>query len=606
MAHEMLFDLFLTIGLLSSSPGIVMPAEDSLHAVTVTADRGVVVSRTDTLSLTDKFFISDLLHQSPSLYIGDNGGLAGLKTVSLRGMGSAHTSIYVDGVRVGNVQSGQNDLGMLGMENFASAVVDYAQNSLSFNTIRPEFGKHPVSVRAGFLTGSFGTYMPTLRTDFRLSRQISLSANVAGVLSKGYFPYADNSIRLNNDLKQVRAGLDLFGIVNRGDFHVKAYMNSSDRGTPGSVQWPSDDRQNDMNIFLQGVFRKSFSSLYKMNISAKAAYDDIAYSSQWGDSRYAQTEFQLNSSHNFRIRKWWNLSLAADLCWNGLNSTEYEASRLSVLAAMASSFRTKKLTADLTLEYSGAFDMGAASRSSLSPALNLRFNAFDGFDLVAFARRAYRVPNFNELYYVGYGNPELAPEDAYLTDVGMVYNKSISESWALKAQVDAFYNILNNKIISSPSEEDPNIWRPYNIGRVRSVGTDAVAGVEWKRGAWSCGSDIRYSWQSAVDVTPDSYAYGQSVPYVAKHTVVLSACVQWKGFMLSPQWHLRAGRSDGYGRLPDWDALDLTISKSFVMGQSGVLSCRLSVRNVYDSRYELVSGYPMPGRNVIGGLEYRF
>ena len=76
--------------------GTDVPVTDSLHAVTVTADRGVVVSRTDTLSVSDRFSISDVINSNPSLHLGDNGGYAGLKTVSLRGMGSAHTSVYID------------------------------------------------------------------------------------------------------------------------------------------------------------------------------------------------------------------------------------------------------------------------------------------------------------------------------------------------------------------------------------------------------------------------------------------------------------------------------------------------------------------------------
>lgn len=77
--------------------------------------------------------------------LGDNGGLAGLKTVSLRGMGSPHTAVYIDGVKVGNVQSGQGDMGMLDIENFSSVVVDYAQNCVSFNTARPMFGQGSVA-----------------------------------------------------------------------------------------------------------------------------------------------------------------------------------------------------------------------------------------------------------------------------------------------------------------------------------------------------------------------------------------------------------------------------------------------------------------------------
>lgn len=81
----MLNSILIAVGLLSA--GLPEHVTDSLQPVTVTADKGVVVSRTDTLAVRNSFSISEILHQSPGLVIGDYGGFAGLKTVSLRGWG---------------------------------------------------------------------------------------------------------------------------------------------------------------------------------------------------------------------------------------------------------------------------------------------------------------------------------------------------------------------------------------------------------------------------------------------------------------------------------------------------------------------------------------
>lgn len=604
----MLLSLILSAGLLSagSPTGTEFPVTDSLTAVTVT-DKRTVVSRTDTLTLNNSFSISDVLQQSPGLIVGDNGGAAGLKTVSLRGLGSAHTSIYIDGVRVGNVQSGQNDLGMLGIENYSSAVVDYAQNSISFYTERPTFRQLPVSVSAGLNAGSFGTWQPRLRADFRLTDRLAMSVNGSGVFSKGDFPYsADTLRRANNDLQQMRAGVDLFGALDGGDFHVKAYYNDTERGTPGSMYYPSTDRQKDRNAFLQGLLHKRFSPLYTLRLSAKGSYDDIAYTSSWGDSRYGQTELQLNTLHHFQIFRWWKLSLAADVQWDQLRSTNYNASRTTAFGSLMSSFRFSRFSADIALEYLGAFDRNGLSRNAFSPSLDLKYTITKGLDITAFARRAYRVPTFNELYYVGYGNPELRPEDAWLSDIGLDFSRSLSRGWRVDARLAGFCNYLKDKIVSAPTEEDPNIWLPYNIGRVRSAGIDLMAGTDYVSGDWKLSFHARYSWQSAVDVTPGSYAYGNAVPYVAKHTVVLNGNISWKGWGLNPVWQMRSGRSDGYGELPDWNTLDLTLGKSFCLGKGGDIAVKLSVRNLFDHRYETVSGYPMPGRSFMAGLEYKF
>lgn len=600
--------ILIAAGLLMAglSEGFEQPVADTLHSVTVTADKGVVVSRKDTLSASNSFSISDILLQSPGLNIGDNGGYAGLKTVSLRGLGSAHTSVYIDGVRVGNVQSGQNDLGMIDAGNVGEVILDYAQNSISFNTARPVFGASPAAGKVRFSAGSFGTYLPSARMDFRLSDKISLSANASGVFSEGDFRYGDGQIRTNNDIRQVKSGLDLFGLTDGGDWHLKAYFNWAERGTPGSVSWPSDDRQRDRNAFVQGRMTNRFSGIYTLNLSFKGAYDDIFYTSTYGDSRYGQTEIQINSSHSFQLKRWWKLSVAADVHWDGLASDNYDARRLSVFTALASSFVTGRFAADVAVEYNGAFDVGALSRNAVSPSVDLKYTISRGLDLTAFARRAYRVPVFNELYYVGYGNPDLKPEDAWMTDLGLDFNREAGSGWIVNARLDGFCNWLTDKITSAPTEEDPNIWRPYNIGKVLSCGADVMAGVTYKQGDWCWRGDFQYTFQSATDRTPDSHTFGLQIPYHARNIVVVILGASWKGWSLAPVWHWRGGRTDGSGSLPDWNTLDIGLSKAFSLRSRRELVLNVAARNVADCRYETVSGYPMPGRSFAAGAEYRF
>ena len=606
-AKTMLSSILFSAGLLLSAlpSGYNEPVLDTLQAVVITADKGVTVSRMDTLSLGNLHSVSDALLLTSGFHVGDNGGLAGLKSLSLRGMGAAHTAVYLDGLRMGNVQSGQNDLGMIGLESLSCVIVDYAQNSVYFNTARPRFTSSPVKGFASISAGSFGTWLPSTKFDFRLSENLALSAYGSGVFSKGNFSYGDGLVRENNDVSQYRAGLDLYGIIDGGDYHVKAYYNDSERGTPGTISWPSDDRQRDRNALVQSVFRKNISALYSLCLSGKASYDDIFYSSAWGDSRYGQTEFQLNTVHEFHINKSWEVSATANIQWDGLKSTSYSASRVTAFSALATSYHYERFWFDASLEYSGAFDSDALSRNALSPSASLRFNIIEGLDISAFARRAYRIPTFNELYYVGYGNPELNPEDAWLTNLGLDFNKTIGGKWIFKAQLDGFYNILTNKITSAPTVEDPNIWMPYNIGEVRSSGIDAVLG-------FTCQDDVKYAfnakytYQSAIDKTPDSYTYGQQIPYIARNVLIIDANVSWRSWEVNPLWNLRSGRTDGSGEMSDWNTVDLILSKSFFIRKAGTLQLVFKARNLADSRYETVSGYPMPGRNFIGGITYRF
>lgn len=589
----MLLHILLAAALAAQTP-------DTLACASLTAERGITVSRNDTLKIENGRTVTDVLLQSPGLVVADYGGLAGLKSVNLRGLGSPCTSVTIDGIKVGNVQSGQMDLSNLGLENYGAATVDYAQNSVNFSTVKPVFGENPVAGRIRMNTGSFGTYVPSARLDFRLSERLSASANAAFASSRGDFSCGDGINRANNDAKQLRGGIDLFGLADKGDWSVKAWCGSSERGTPGSLDWPSSDRQKDSNALLQGILRKHFSPRYSLVASTKASYDDVLYSSEWGDSRYGQTELQLNTAHMFHVTRALDLSATAELCWDGLESTSYDARRLSVSAAAGAALKLERLKAEATLELLDVWDSGASaesygSRRALSPALSLRYRLCKSLDLSGFARRSWRTPTFNELYYPGYGNPALHPEDALLADLGFDWRRAVGDCWNLKAKLDGFCARLEDKIVSAPSPDDPSLWLPYNIAEVRSAGFDAVAGASYSSEPWRAAFDARYSLQAA-----------SAVPYLSKHTVVCTADAACKTWSLRLGWNWRGGRRDAAGPMPSWNALDLSLAKTFRLRGSGTLALQATVRNLGDCRYQLVSGYPLPGRNAMFGLEYKF
>ncbi len=596
------------LSLVSLVAGLSAPeTTDTIQPVTVVADRGVVVSRVDTAIVSNAIDVTEIMEQIPGLQISDGGGMAGLKTVNLRGMGASSTAIYLDGVRVGNLQSGQTDLGMLDMCNLASATVDYAQNSVSFTTARPVFAPGSrFAGKAGFTGGSFATFEPYGRFDLKLSPGVCMSASASGVISRGDFPYGDGLRRDNNDIRQIRTGLDFWGLVGGGDWHAKVYYNGAQRGAPGSVDWPCEDRQKDRNVLAQGLLRKGFSRLYSLSLSAKASYDDMFYSSSWSDDRYRQTEFQLNSSHKFSVSRWCDLSAAVDIQWDDLVSTACDASRFSLTAVSSAAFRPGRFSADVAVEYFGAFDRGGKVRNCISPSLDIGFSVTESLGITAFGRRAYRVPTFNELYYVGFGNPDLKPEDAWLTGVGLDWKYSPSGAWSVSAKADGFYNYLKDKIVSAPTPEDPAVWQPYNVGIARSIGADLQAGFGFASGRWSAGFNARYSFQDATDRTPDSYTYGQRIAYIARNTVCLSADGAFGGWSLKVVWNFRGGRYDSYGAMPDWNTLDITAGKDFSLGKGMALGLKLLSRNLTDCRYDLSSGYPMPGRAFYGAIEYRF
>ena len=176
----------------------------------------------------------------------------------------------------------------------------------------------------------------------------------------------------------------------------------------------------------------------------------------------------------------------------------------------------------------------------------------------------------------------------------------------MRARADGFYNYLTDKIISAPTEADPNIWLPYNVGKVEAYGADILLSAGYASGDWKAGASVRYSWQHAVDVTPDSYSFGQQIPYVATHSIVVNADLSWRGWALGGVYNLRSGRSDASGQLPDWNTLDVTLAKDFQLPDGMSFAVKIVGRNLLDCRYDIVRDYPMPGRSFLAGVDIRF
>ncbi len=501
-------------------------------------------------------------------------------------------------------------------------IVDYAQNSISFNTSRPRFdvGKR-FNAGVRFFGGSFGTYNPSARAEYMITEKLSASANLSWYGTKGDFTYPDaegnTRRRENNDLEQWRAGLDFFGLLKSGDWHAKAYFNDAKRGSPGSTTWlDKESRQNDRNGFVQFRLNNSFSPLYDLNITAKAAFDNLDYVYSYGRYIYNQSEFQLNTSHIFHINEWWMISAAAGVQWNGLDSTYddeeyYSASRTSLQGAVSSSFDFKRLDINIALLYNGYFDDGnaaenavVAKRNCFSPSMDFRLNILDGLDVVGFARRAYRVPTFNDLYYPGMGSTNLKPEDSWLTDIGVEYTRQFADTYGITAKLDGFHYSLTDKITSMPDPNDPTgwIWLMYNIGKVHNNGLDASVTFNKTKGDFKFNLTARYSYQSAIDKTTDSSSYGKQIPYVAKHTASAIANLDYKGWKANLNCNLRSGRNDTTGEMPSWNTLDITFSKGFDI-RIGELTVFLKGSNLFNERYEIVRHYPVPGISFTGGIE---
>ena len=64
--------------------------------------------------------VADAIRYFSGVQIKDYGGIGGLKTINVRGMGTQHVGVFYDGIQLGNAQNGQIDLGKYSLDNMAT------------------------------------------------------------------------------------------------------------------------------------------------------------------------------------------------------------------------------------------------------------------------------------------------------------------------------------------------------------------------------------------------------------------------------------------------------------------------------------------------------
>ena len=241
------------------------------------------------------------------------------------------------------------------------------------------------------------------------------------------------------------------------------------------------------------------------------------------------------------------------------------------------------------------------------PSVVARLRLSDRLSVNGFAKRSYRLPTFNDLYYTTTGSKSLAPEDATQLDLGLDWSIPAT---GLTIKADIYHNSLKDKIIAVPTSNQFR-WSMYNIGKVRILGADVSAAYEKTFGRILLGCRGRYTYQKATDLSDrEAVTYKGQIPYIPLHSGSGNIFMEILGWRLDATFFATGERFSSSANLPayriaPWQTLDASLSKSFKLTGSE-LALRISLNNILGENYEIVDNYPMPGTNLIARLEYSY
>lgn len=597
--------------------------------------------------------VADALRYFSGLQLKDYGGVGGIKTVNIRSMGSNHLGVFYDGIELGNAQNGQIDLGQFSLDNVEEISLYNGQKSAVFQPavdfgnagsvyIRTRMPRFADGRRSNLVArvkyGSSDTFRFSTLWEQRLGSNVSSSLS-AGVLTssgrykfryrrvtaQGTTAYDTTAVRHNGDMWAFRVEGNVNGQMRHGLWSLKAYTYNSERGIPGAIVsnvWRRGERQWDHNTFVQGMAQQSVGQRFTTKVLAKYAYYDTRYvnndtTQMHVDNTFRQQEMYVSSANVYELTGWWSLSASYDFKWNKLNADLPRFAyphRYSNYVSVATAADLGRLKIQASLMNVWVKDHArnvrtAKALSACTPALFVSLRPFDvqWLSLRAFAKRSYRMPTFNDLYYTNVGNANLRPESAVQYDMGVLAEQRWSHGAVrrLMLQADGYYNTVHDKIVAYPKGQQFR-WTMLNLGRVHIKGLDVQAQADMAvTHSLMATLRMQYTYQDARDVTsPAASYYRDQIPYIPWHSGSVVAGLQWRGWDLTYSMIYTGERYSqqeniAYNHLQPWYTSDMTLA-----WHDRRWRVRLDVNNLFSQDYDVILNYPMPKRNYMLSVEY--
>ena len=645
---------------LSSSMAIAQEQKDSINgkvhqldAVTVTARRmpakitsatSVQVLRKEDLKSLGLQNMGDAVKRFAGTNVRDYGGIGGLKTVSVRNLGAAHTAVSYDGVAISNTQAGQIDIGRFSLDNVSSLslAVGHDDNMLqsaklfasagvlNIETEKPHFEDNQQSLtQVQIRGGSFGYITPAIRHWQALGDRTRLSVDANYVHADGDYPFTlkngnlvTEERRINSEVESWQGEANLFHTFSdESELSAKAYYYKSDRGLPGAVilyNSESDEHLWDENFFAQTKYKKVFSPKWTLQAQGKYnyswnKYEDLGVEYVGGKQTETnrQHEYYVSASALFRPDSHWAFSLSQDGAINRLHTNgkdSPEPIRFTSLTALNARYQTQRLKVSGTVvatyiteevEYGNAPE----DWKRLSPTLSASWQPWEEeqFFVRALYKNTFRVPTFSDLYYLRMGNTNLKPEKATEYTLGLTWSGTpFGFTDFVSITVDGYYNEVKDKIIAFPSTY---VWKMQNYGQVHITGIDVTLATAIPLGRKvNMNLSGNYSWQKALDVTnPEAKNYKHQLPYTPEHNGNVSATLDmpWVNIgytltMVGKRYNLAqnipANEIEGYNEHT------ATLWREFSIGKNK-LRLQAEIINLTDAQYDVIKYYPMPGRS---------
>ncbi|MEM7163367.1 MAG: TonB-dependent receptor [Bacteroidota bacterium] len=567
------------------------------------------------IDLNSSGSIADLLMNTGAVNLRVNSP-GNLSTVSFRGLNGVHSRISWHGLNLNSPSSGITDLSALRQSLFNSISFRsdaYPSSVLSIENnqdwddkyVELLFGLESFEGRNYALSYHTGNSTFFSRTQFDYTK------------AENNYPYRNDTITGNSiqvrsnsqnrlwNLKQ-DVGFITQGRSTRNTHSIHLWLSGYERNLPGSILIPSPfANQTDNAVRFAYKWQLDQQDLKWTTVLGylrdRLEYRDAFMDTLTGElvnvgSDYTQRRIHLNSSFKYKLEDYVFFG-GIDLRTMNVSSSNYGVLTPETAIAFHGKAQKNWKRARLNLSF----------RQEFSSVFTVPFNLNFGYDQYfgssrfwASIKRVGRAPNYDDLFFIPGGNPELKPEKGWSYEVGYELRPSVKES----ISINVYRNEMKDWIQWRPVDTLFN-FSPTNFTEVHVNGLRIDYKGAYPNGNITLITQSALTLQRTQNLTP-LVNNDKEIELLLSPNVVLNTTIGiregrstfgYRSRFLGEQF------SDEFNteKLPSSFVHDLFFMTFF----ADRFRLNIRVNNITNLTYFTTTAYPMYGRNFGIDLIYR-
>ncbi len=561
--------------------------------------------------------LGEMLYRNTALNI-NRYNLNGLNLLSVRGTTAAQSSVYWNGFQLNPPNIGLIDLSIIPGNYFNDISILYGGSSSLYGSGNigagihlnndPEFQKIQ-QITLGASLASFNDYSAHARGIWA-SPKWYFKTQLMGRTARNDFSYeklnGDEDRFRNAKLEQKGFMQDIYHKLNKNNIAgISFWYQENKKEIPATLtSKPSDAWQHDRS--LRGIASYTH-FLPKGHFSFKlAAFHDYEHyvdpdslPSLVINSEIETMRLQGEVTYKKQLGQYTIVNLGAevlDLQGKSVNYPERIIQKQGGVSLLISQhIPSIRWVANLKArqDFNSDFDV------PFTPALGLEGPLWKNISLKGSVSRNFRVPTFNDLYWIPGGNPDLKPESSWNEELGLYYQTDSLLYFDLKTEITAFNSLVDNWIMWIPGN---NLWSPMNIRTVWSRGIEGSINLSARFNTFRVHLKGNYNYTRSTNqkqLSDHDPTYQKQLIYVPEHRYQLGLDIDHR------QWHFSVNQAytghrfvtpDNEDKLEPYSLIDLKLQRQMNF-QKNKLVISAEVLNLLNENYQAVQYYPMPGRS---------